>query len=350
MPGIVSTDLLVCINGVPVIGLLQAVFHATNHFSADTFSLTFGIGKQTPSLTYWNALSSGYVEVFDTGSSVTDSPILISGMIDTLGVDLIRGLVTIEGRDLSASLVDSYRQADFVNQTASEIVRAIGGYHGLESAVASTSGYIGRYYEDGYTRLSTGQFSRLRSDWDLIVELARENKFDVFVLARTLHFQRSPSSFNTFVLITPEQVLSLHIEVEKAVANTTTTKVQSWNSQHMAGYTGISTNSATQVPPISPSTATQPYLFSVTNLTSDQADSTARRYDDEVSRLATRLVFNGHWNSDISPRTGIFLSGTGTNWDGTYRVESVERHFNARTGSTQTVHAVPITSKPQTII
>ena len=86
-------------------------------------------------------------------------------------------------------MIDAYRQQDFVNQTASEVVSSIAQYHGLTPVVTATSGSVGRYYGDGFTRLSLGQFSRIRSDWDLVVELARENGFDVFVQGATLYFQ-----------------------------------------------------------------------------------------------------------------------------------------------------------------
>ena len=86
------------------------------------------------------------------------SQTLITGMVDTIHVDPIHGTVGIDGRDMSASLIDSYRQQDFVNHTASEIVTSIAQSHGLQPVVTSTQGITGRYYNDGYTKLSIGQF------------------------------------------------------------------------------------------------------------------------------------------------------------------------------------------------
>ena len=120
---------------------------------------------------YWSTLSAGYVDVFAENVLGSLQSSLIAGTIDMVYIDATRGTASIAGRDLSASLVDSYRQVDFVNQTASEVVAAIATRHGLEAVVTPTSGNTGRYFGEGYTRLSTGLFSRLRSDWDLVVQL-----------------------------------------------------------------------------------------------------------------------------------------------------------------------------------
>ncbi len=163
-------------------GLLRASIATTNCFSADTYSLTFAIGGPE-NIAFWSTISSAYLEVTAVASSMLGPTYynLISGMADTIHVDPIHRTVGVEGRDLSSSLVDSYRQQDFVNQSASEIVSTIAQYHGLKPVVTATSGTVGRYYGDGYTKLSLGQFSSLQSDWDLVVQLARQNNFDVFV-------------------------------------------------------------------------------------------------------------------------------------------------------------------------
>src|ERR1700761_1189104 len=182
----------VTINREFVSGLLRASITTTNRFSADTYALTMAIDNGSPeNVSFWSNLAAGLVDVV----AVTSTPSgeiyqsLITGMIDTLHVDPIQRIVGLEGRDLSSSMIDCYRQQDFVNQTASEIVAAIAQYHNLQPIVTPTSGNVGRYYSDGYTKLSLGQFSRLQSDWDLVVQLARQNDFDVFVQGQSLYFQ-----------------------------------------------------------------------------------------------------------------------------------------------------------------
>src|ERR1700679_516186 len=119
-------ELQVIVNGSLVEGLLQASIVTSNCFSSDSYAVTFATGPlPLGDIAFWSTLSSAYVEISVIAGSQPMSPNLISGMIDTIQFDPIAGIVTIEGRDLSSSLIDSYRQQDFVNQTASEVVSTI---------------------------------------------------------------------------------------------------------------------------------------------------------------------------------------------------------------------------------
>jgi phage protein D len=321
-----------------VAGLLQASVTSTNHFSADSYSISLATGASLLSdILEWSTLSSGNVEI---STGLYPEPAyqnLITGTIDNVQLDPILGTVAIEGRDLSASLVDSYRQSDFVNQTASEIVAAIANAHGLSAVVTPTSGNIGRYYGDGYTRLSTGQFTRLRSDWDLVVELARECGFDAYVAGQVLYFAPSATIPAVFIPITPADVQTMRFERALAIASGAAARVQAWNSQAMTAYdSGASGQSSTGA-------AGQPYLFSASNLTSAQVEQSAARYSAEINRLQTTLLLEMPWNLALNPRTGVMLTGTGTALDGPYVVDSVERHFSTISGSRQTVRAASIT-------
>ena len=174
------------IKDTPVSGLLQGDITTTNYFSADTFSLTLALPRAAPiDLSGWASHPALYVTVTDASSPPSAN--LITGIADLLTIDPILRTISIEGRGsfgLASSTFDS--QLDFVNQTASEIVAAIAEDHGLAAQVTATSGNVGRYFGDGFTKLSLGQFSRMRSDWDLMAQLARERDFDAFVQDTTL--------------------------------------------------------------------------------------------------------------------------------------------------------------------
>jgi len=339
VPGqaVYENNVAVAIDGSVMPGLLHAAITSTNCFSADSYSLTFAMGG--PPLTdiaIWSALANGCVEVFTgsaPGPAVTS---LITGRIDSVQIDAIRGTVAMEGRDLSASMVDSYQQGDFVNQTASEIVATIANRHGLGAVVTPTSGLIGRYYGDGYTRLSTGQFSRLRSDWDLVVELARENQFDVFVEGTQLFFQPALPVPATLTPIRPGMVQSMRFNRSLVVEASATARVQSWNSQNMACYDSGVGAAAVAVA----GSTSQPFLFSASNFTSAQVTQSAARFTAEINRLRTTLLVEMPWDLQIAPRSGIVLGETESMLDGLYLVDSVERFYNSTCGSRQTVRAV----------
>jgi hypothetical protein len=329
------------VNGRPVEGLLQASFTTSNCFSSDSYSLTLAMGPfPMGDITFWSMLSTGYIEVNQVSGFGQTLQTLTSGMIDTVYFNPIAKVVSIEGRDLSSSLIDSYRQQDFVNQTASEVVSAVALYHGLYPVVTPTTGSVGRYYGDGYTRLSLGQFSRLRSDWDLVVQLARENQFDVFVQDRSLFFQSSTSPDTIPVHLAFRDVRSLRIERSMSVASSTTARVQSWNSQNMTSYASGTSDGSGGVTEAPAATGTQPFLFTAANFTSEQVTDSAGRYTAELTRLATVLHVDMPWDLTLSPRTIILIDETDSSLDTIYKIENVERHYSTISGSGQIIRAV----------
>lgn len=334
--------LIISVNGIPASGLLNASITTSNYFSSDTFSLSFAIGNAPlADLATWSQLSNAYVEVAYAGTLYPTGVDLIAGNVDSLVADPILNIMSIEGRDLSAALVDTYLQQDFVNQTASEIVETIAGQHGLEAQVTPTLGNIGRYFGDGYTKLSLGQFSGVRSHWDLVVQLAREQNFDVFVQGNTLSFQPTASVLDPVVQITPRDVTTLRVERRLAIQPSATVVVQSWNSQNMAAYSSTTPDPEQASSLISDIQSQHSYLFSKSNLTSLQADLLASRYTAEISRLRTVLHLEMPWSFFFSARSLISLLGTNSAFDGLYQVDCVERHYDPISGSSQTIRAVP---------
>lgn len=341
MPGgtVGKIKFLVSINGQPIEGLLNATIVASNTFSSDNYALTFALGPAPlGDIAFWSSISTGYVEIAASNSDL-DPQILITGMIDTALIDPIRGTIALEGRDLTSSLIDSYRQQVFVNQTASEVVSAVALSHGLQPVAMTTFGNVGRYYGDGYTRLSLGDFSRLRSDWDLLVELARENSFDVFVRGKALFFQPSTSLGSIPVRISPFDVMGMRIERNLALLSQQSACVQSWDSQNVASYVSNSTTDALTSMGSPTASVGSPFLFSTSNLTSQQTSISALRYASELGRLSTVLHLDMPWDLTLSPRTVILLDGIGAVLDGTYRIEGIERHYSTMSGSAQSVRA-----------
>ena len=325
------------IDGTPVSDLLRASIVATNSFSADTFALTFAIGGLgQEAIDFWSSVTVETVEIGTVETSLygVEYTPLMTGMADMVQIDPIRGVAMVEGRDLSGRLVDSYRQQDFVNQTASEIVSVVAGYHGLDPVVTPTKNSVGRYYADGYTKLSLGQFSRSQSDWDLVVQLAREVEFDVFVQGTSLYFRPSTVQAGAPIPVALRDVQSLCVDRNINLAINSTAQVQSWNSRDMAAYS----SSSNQISP-GPGGPSLPFLFSGANYTSEQAADVMRQFTAELGRLATVLRFEMPWDLALTPRSMIAVTGTGSVIDSVYRVETVERRLNASTGSEQTVHA-----------
>ena len=338
--GVSTPALTVLINGVATSGLLQARISSTNGFCADTFSLTFATGDLPlwPAAG-WSELNFAYVELYAADTDSVAPTLLISGLVDLLDIDPLIGTAVIDGRDLSAALIEAYRQQDFVNQTASEIVAAIAKTHGLTATVTATQPNIGRFCSSDYTQLSLAQFSRLRSDWDLVVQLARENSFDAYVYGTTLFFQPSSGPSAQSYLITTDDISTIRFERNLAISQAPQVRMQSWNAQNKALYR--SDVNANEPPAVqTPATAgVGEYLFSGPNLTSQQVSQASTRYAAEIGRLRTQVSITMPWNLNIAPRARIQIGITSTSLDGIYQVHSVERQYNTIRGSTQHVRA-----------
>jgi hypothetical protein len=102
--------------------------------------------------------------------------------------DPLAGTIHITGRDLTAKLIDTKTSENFLNQTSSQIAQTLAARHGLAAQVTATTTRVGTYYSQNHSGLS-----QERSEWDLLVELAAYEDFDVYVRGETLYFQPKPT-------------------------------------------------------------------------------------------------------------------------------------------------------------
>ena len=101
---------------------------------------------------------------------------------------MLNRTVEIDGRDLTARLLDARTQETFSNQTASQIAETLAARHGLTPNVTATQTLAGRYYAADHDRLTLGQFSRATTEWDLLTFLAAREGFEAYVSGQTLTF------------------------------------------------------------------------------------------------------------------------------------------------------------------
>jgi hypothetical protein len=181
-----------------------------------------------------------------------------------------------------------------------------------------------------------------------VVQLARENSFDVFVQGSSLFFQPSTSSGTAPVHIAFRDVKAIRFEKTLTIPSGVQARVQSWNSQNMTSYDNNSVGAGSNATQNSSSTTTpstvgdQPFLFSGSNFTSKQVSDSAGRYATELSRLGILLHIEMPWDLTLSPRTEISIDETASMFDTTYIIDSVERHYSTTTGSSQIIRAIMV--------
>jgi hypothetical protein len=335
--------LRVLANGAVVSGAIEADVSSNNHYAADRFRASIALGPDPfATAEFWSSQTGIMLDVqfsLDAGASFVS---LIQGLADTVSVDITSSLLCVEGRDLTAALIEARTQETFANRTSSEIATILAQRHDLTPVVASTSTPVGRYYQNEHDRTTLNQFSRSMTEWDLLIFLAGQEGFDVYVSGTALYFQPGASDPVAPWIVTPQVLQDLRLERSLTLARDIVVTVKSWNSRQQTAFeqtaraSGIAGRSAlltgTGQPP-------QTYVFVRPNLTMDEALKLAQQ------KLAELTIHERVWEAlmpgdlTLTARSMIQLVGTGTDFDQTYFVDVIDRHLSPTTGFEQRIRA-----------
>ena len=346
VPSVRHPRLQVLANGSPLAGVREAEVSANSHFGASRFSVAIALGAD-PQWTadYWSAQSSVTLEV-QVGFVPDGAPdsaaawvSLILGAADTVDIEFPEQLVRVQGRDLTAALLTARTQETFANQTSSEIAATIAARQNLTPVVTTTSTLAGRYYELEHDQLTLGQFSRASTEWDLLVFLAQQEGFDVFVEGSSLYFQppqADPTSPNATLrpVATANgsaNLIDLRMERCLALAGNVGVTVKSWNSRQGIAYTQSAGNAG--------AAQAQNYQLVRPNLLPDQASALAQNWLGML--IQHERVITAHMPGELvlTPRSVVALEGTGTAFDQIYYVDTIERQIRFNGGFVQHVRA-----------
>lgn len=333
--------LSVLANGAPVAGAIEAQVFANNHYAADRFSVSVALDAAPGGAAFWAGTPDILLDVRMSLDGLAFAS-LVRGAVDLVDIDPIHGVLHAEGRDLTAALIETRTQETFSNRTASEIVQLFAERHNLTAEVTETRTPVGRYYQDEHDRITLNQFSRATTEWDLLVFLAQQEGFDVFVSGTTLHFQ-PPAGADIALTLSPDAVIDLRLERALTLARDIEVTVKSWNSRQQNAFTqtarahgrgaGGGLGGAGQGG--GHAGAPQRYVFVRPNLTSDQALQLAQQKLAELTRHERVINVAMPGELTLTPRSLITLAGTGTDFDQTYHVDTIERRLHVEAGFTQ---------------
>ena len=263
---------------------------------------------------------------------------LISGQVDRIRLDPVTGTTTIEGRDYAARLLDLPVTENFLNCTSSDVATQLAQRCGLSASVDQTSSIIGQYYQIEHARVALSRFSKFSTAWDLLSNLAQIEGFDLWVQGSSLFFQPSSTAGSTTRTVSfqsPSQtsaspslnLSSLTLERSLTLAGGVPVSVVSWNSRQRrrvsARSDGASDTSTATINVVRP------------NLLQDTAQALANGIFGQTSGHERRLIATMPGDLTLSPRDGINLIGVGSSWDGSYRVDSVDREMTLAGGFVQ---------------
>jgi phage protein D len=330
-------------NGAVIGGVVTADVLSNNHYAADRFSVVVALGVDLwASSTYWASQTDILVDVqfsLDAGSTFIS---FIQGLADVVSIDVLTSTLHIEGRDLTAALIDNRTQETFANRTSSEIATILAQRHNLTPIITATTTPVGRYYQNEHDRIALNQFSRSMTEWDLLIFLAGQEGFDVFVTGTSLYFQPSAGSLSAPCTLTPGQLQDLRLERSLTLARDIVVTVKSWNSRQQDAFTqtvrasgrtsGGTGGTGRSGPP-------QHYVFVRPNLTMDDALKLAQQKAAELAQHERVWEATMPGDLTLDPRSMIQLIGTETDFDQLYFIDTIERHLSLERGFVQHVRA-----------
>jgi len=264
---------------------------------------------------------------------------MITGNVDRISFDQPRGLVSLDGRDHAARLIDLPIQDSYLNRTSSELAALLASSCELSGDIDTTHGLIGQYYQIQHTKSALSGFSKHGNGWDLLSELADLEGFDLWVDGTTLHFKQADTTNTKIYDLTSEQpttnraspvftISDLSMERTLGLAGSMQVTVSSWNSRQrqkiIASY-----------PPDTSTATSKQFLILRPNLLPDEAEVLAK---NTYNRLrAHQYVVNGTMAGELVLTTQhrLRLAGTGTGWDRIYTIDRIEREMSLEGGYIQ---------------
>ena len=313
-------------NGTVLRGLISATISADCYLGANRFYVQSAI-EADPGLD-WTALPLTIDVQAILGGTASR---LIYGEADSLHYDPISRILCVEGRDLTARFLGKQTQITYQNQTSEEIATSIAAAHGLTANVAKTTAVVGRYFSDNHTRSALYQYAKATSDWDILIWIAQQEGFDVWVEDTTLNFQPPQADGPSFV-VTPADCTNMSLVRDNTIAGGIDAHVQSWNCQ--AGESiasnvggGPTDNSIAMMQLVKP------------NLQAAQADQIAQQAVTVMTQHGKQLYYSMPADVTTKPRILMQLVGTDSVFDDIYKICSVERRFSVDGGYVQHVEA-----------
>ncbi len=317
---------LVLADGAAVAGVFEIEVQSNSFLSADRFSVRAALAAAGAG--QWSDPSQ-LVEIRASVDGEWAS--LITGTVDAVSMDPIRGELLLSGRDLTSRFVAAQVEESFENQTSSDIAILLAERRGFSAAVAPTDTLIGRYYQTSRTRTALPQHARATTEWDLLCWIAQLEGYDLWVSGQTLNFQPMDQTTPSLV-ISPGDCISLNMHHALDIASGVTVTVKSWDSLTQTAVRQMASSAANDSSSVT-RTIIRP------NLSVDEAQMLADRLVGQISAHERTVFIELPGDIVTAPRMIMSLAATGTDFDGLYVICAVERRLSFAQGFTQSIEA-----------
>ncbi len=345
------------VNGTELLPL-HAALTTNNHYRSDSFSAEFALNAVPAMQPVWDGATSDIPSVefhvcfLPPGAPEGSGPwrCLFVGELDEITQSPLKGTVSVTARDLSSRLIDAKTSETFANKRSSDVAAILAARHGLGTDIDPTSALVGSFYQKEHDKITGDGFSKTNTEWDLLVFLARQEGYDVWVGPPAngsgpplLHFKQAVAAETATPLqlvYTPSgqvpwpgiAVLDIEKKRHTKIAKGTVVTMKVWDSK---------SKSSTPVSyPSSPSSAQKTGQVIVLpprpGMSKQRAQQyVQQQYHDIVAH--ERLVsLEMPVEFTLDARSIVQLSGTQSSYDYRYYVDSISRDFST-SGCRQTV-------------
>ena len=321
-----APSVAVLAGGVPVAGVLDVEVDSSSYLSANRYRVRVSLTASR-----YDVWAADQIELEVRMGLDGAWASMIVGPVDRVDVDPACGEVLLEGRDLTAAFIEARIQENFENQTASMIAVTLAVRRGLIPDVVPTTTLVGRDFQNDHARTTLDQHAKATTEWDLLVRLAEQEGFDVWVNGRSLNF--APASLGSFPLVLrPQDCISMRLQRSLALSAGVSVAVKSWDCRGMQAIvqSAASSDYAGDTPN---------YIVVRPNMTPEAAQSLAQRILSQMSQQERCIAIDMPGDLTTKPRDSLLVAETGTDFDGTYVITAVERRMSFHEGFTQTLEA-----------
>lgn len=322
---------------------------SNSNYRADTFRTELPLSAMPKGFdaNWWSWQQEIYVEIFGgiptDPENFTDIDLTshIYGKVDDIEHDLVRNLIVLTGRDMTASLLDTLTNEKWQNMTAVMILAAIASAHNMTinitEATASNTKKLGSYFNNEFAVIS-----RLRNDWDLLCWIAQQEQMTVYVRGTVIYYQPLPDPKKTDLIYSLEyrlpnndcavpesDAIDIRFSRNLTLARDVIVKVKSWTLDNITKpFIAQSHKKHAAGSPGKP----QVYEYSFPNLSPDAARAKADALAKEITAHEIRMTAVLPGDEVLDVNTIVRVSGTGTKYDQDYYPDSIRRSLSFEGG------------------
>lgn len=350
---------VVVVNGELMVGWVDWTVNNNGYYEADKFTVNFAQSwlPEDRNVNWFSEQQEMFIEVFagfpaDAEQYTTgDLTSLIYGKVDHVRFHPVSGILEASGRDMTGVLVDAKTSESYKNQTSSQIVTAIAATVGLitvdkngKSTVTETKTKVGVYY-----KIDNADVTSQKSKWDILVWLAKKERFQLYTKGKELHFCPQQSAIDEPYLLMWDKASdiptfngsTLEFERDFTIAKGVSVTVTSWHDVHAKKFTATypTTPKKKKTTKINAKVEDTKYNFMLPNATQEKCLAFAEAKYKEIVSHEMKLTAELPADNVLDVRKVIKVEGTRTAFDQTYYPSSVDRTMSFNGGYTMSVNA-----------